>query len=562
MTQKVLRFFGALLLASTLLMGTIPAAEAETGRDLFVSPSGSDSNTGTASSQAWRSLQFASDQLVAGDTLWVMGGNYKGFSMGPRGRSDAWIRIVNYPGANPVVDGDEGSGLEINDASYVEVRGLEFRGDADRNQNPHAIGMLITGNSHHLRFVNNVVHHFGAGGIITYHSGDHLEFYHNTIHSNANWNPDQHSGMSMLGLVDDGDGPDAYGYNNYVVGNLIYNNEVLVKTDQFGGGTRITDGNCFVIDVTLESGYQGRTLFGSNICVDNGGRGTQAYRSARLDVVNNTFYHNMRSLDVARIGSEVMAYDSHDVRFANNLIISFFFFVTVTTVIYTQIAYQNNLTVGNRTATTHSSDRHLALGTPVLINGSVNAGINTVESFTPRADSAAVDGGSASYTAALLVDFAGNSRQAGSAPDNGAVERGATAAANWPWNSDLPAPSSTGSSGQPAPTIQPTEARVQAVGRLYSAAFLRAPDARGLQYWSTVDARLVDIAYAFSISDEFKNTYGVLSNEGFVDRMYRNVLQRPADANGAAYWNNLMTNGLSRAEVLLYFSDSAEYRNQ
>lgn len=324
----------------------------------------------------------------------------------------------------------------------------------------------------------------------------------------------------------------------------------------------MTDGNCFVIDVTLESGYQGRTLFGSNICVDNGGRGTQAYRSAHLDVVNNTFYHNMRSPDVARIGSEVMAYDSQDVRFANNLIISRPDVLPLTTGISTQIAYQNNLTVGNRTATTHSSDRHLPLGTLVLVNGSVDAGVSTIESFTPRADGAAVDGGSANYTAALLVDFAGNSRHAGAAPDNGAVERGASAESNWPWNNELAAPSSSGSSGQPSTPIQPTEARVQAVVRLYSAAFLRPPDAPGLQYWSTVDARLIDIAYAFAVSAEFKNTYGVLNDDGFVDRMYQNVLRRPADAKGAAYWKDLMTNGLSRAEVLLYFSDSAEYRGQ
>ncbi len=547
----------------TLIGFTGSTAGAQSGRNLYVGPGGSDANSGGSTDQAWRSFQHAGGQLQAGDTLWVLEGTYDGFSMGVQGRSDAWIRIANFPGATPLVDAGDGNGAHLNDASYLEIRGLEFKGDAATNQNPFAIGMLITGDSHHLRVVRNQVHDFGAGGIITFLSGDHLEFYHNTIYNNANWNPDQHSGMSLLGLVNDGSPADGNGYNNYVVGNLIYNNEVKVKTSQFGGGTRVTDGNCFVMDVTLESNYTGRTLFGSNICVDNGGRGTQVYKSAKVDVVNNTFYQNMRTPDVAGIGSEVMAYDSEDVRFANNLIISRDGVLPLTAGLTNPVAFQNNLTVGTRNPAKDPSDRHLASGTRVLTAPSTNPADLTAANFTPHSSSVALDRGVADYMAALPVDFAGNARLAGNKPDNGALERGASAAPAWIWNQDLPAPTGV-STPEPTPepptTVEPTDARVNAVGRLYSAAFLRAPDTGGLDYWSTQNLDLVDIAYYFSTSDEFVNTYGTLNNTAYVDRIYRNVLGRSPDAAGEAYWNDLMVKGLTRAEVLLYFSDSAEYR--
>ena len=100
------------------------------------------------------------------------------------------------------------------------------------------------------------------------------------------------------------------------------------------------------------------------------------------------------------------------------------------------------------------------------------------------------------------------------------------------------------------------------VERLYSAAFLRAPDPAGLDYWLSVDAGLIDIAYVFTISDEFRNRYGQLDDRDYVDRIYRNVLERSPDEAGYKYWIDLMDDGLTRAEILLYFSDSAEYRSR
>jgi Domain of unknown function (DUF4214) len=101
------------------------------------------------------------------------------------------------------------------------------------------------------------------------------------------------------------------------------------------------------------------------------------------------------------------------------------------------------------------------------------------------------------------------------------------------------------------------------VWRLYQAFFLRQPDQGGFDHWYAVRARgagLSDIAYSFSASREFQQRYGNLDHGRFVDLVYRNVLCRPADAEGRAYWTQLLTSGrLSRWDMVIGFVELREY---
>ena len=117
-------------------------------------------------------------------------------------------------------------------------------------------------------------------------------------------------------------------------------------------------------------------------------------------------------------------------------------------------------------------------------------------------------------------------------------------------------------SGSPVSASEPEVGVTDSITRLYLAVFDRAPDDAGKQYW--VDEymsgmSLVTIAESFMTSDEWKLTYGDVSNEEFVDLMYQNVLDRPFDTAGKQYWGNLLTSGTSRASILLGFSESAEF---
>ena len=100
--------------------------------------------------------------------------------------------------------------------------------------------------------------------------------------------------------------------------------------------------------------------------------------------------------------------------------------------------------------------------------------------------------------------------------------------------------------------------------RLYNAAFARFPDADGLKYWidqfsSGRNTRRV-VAQSFLGSAEFTEKYGSnVSDETYVNNLYKNVLGRDADAEGLNYWvGNLSSGTETRYEALLGFSESAE----
>jgi hypothetical protein len=102
-----------------------------------------------------------------------------------------------------------------------------------------------------------------------------------------------------------------------------------------------------------------------------------------------------------------------------------------------------------------------------------------------------------------------------------------------------------------------------AVARLYGAALGRFPDHAGLGYWirQAADGRsLSSMAQAFVRSPEFRATYGDLGDAAFVDRLYRNIFGRPADAPGKAYWVGRLQGGTSRGSVVAGFTQSPEGR--
>lgn len=97
--------------------------------------------------------------------------------------------------------------------------------------------------------------------------------------------------------------------------------------------------------------------------------------------------------------------------------------------------------------------------------------------------------------------------------------------------------------------------------RLYKAAFDRTPDAVGLRNWTYgLDAGLSlrDAAKGFIESAEFRTKFGAPDNTGFVTLLYQNVLHRAPDARGLADWKGGLDAGMSRADVLVGFSESAE----
>lgn len=101
------------------------------------------------------------------------------------------------------------------------------------------------------------------------------------------------------------------------------------------------------------------------------------------------------------------------------------------------------------------------------------------------------------------------------------------------------------------------------VFRLYNAVFGRDPDLAGHQHWVLGLAggglTLEEVTRAFVGSREFQASFGTLDDRGFVTLLYENVLDRAPDAAGLAGWLTSLAGGMSRPEVVLRFSESAEH---
>ncbi len=110
------------------------------------------------------------------------------------------------------------------------------------------------------------------------------------------------------------------------------------------------------------------------------------------------------------------------------------------------------------------------------------------------------------------------------------------------------------------------EDREAAIVRLYRSVLDRPADKWGFDYWRQRvgfgGASLTRVADLMTRSVEFRATYGALDDAAFVARIYQNVLGRPGDGAGTAHWLDALSRGMSRGGVVARFSQSAEHRTR
>ncbi len=98
--------------------------------------------------------------------------------------------------------------------------------------------------------------------------------------------------------------------------------------------------------------------------------------------------------------------------------------------------------------------------------------------------------------------------------------------------------------------------------RLYRAFLERNPDLVGIKYWieqSRSGVNYDEMAYAFANSTEFTNRYRSLTDQQFLDVVYRNVLGRAPDQKGFDYWYQQIQNGLPRHMTVRWVAGSSEF---
>ncbi len=107
---------------------------------------------------------------------------------------------------------------------------------------------------------------------------------------------------------------------------------------------------------------------------------------------------------------------------------------------------------------------------------------------------------------------------------------------------------------------------VAPVARLYYSVFDRAPDLEGLRFWVSQrrsGATLDQLAEAFIDSDEFEALSNATTDSEVIEAVYARVLGRQPDAEGLAYWLDLVSTGqLSVPGFVVAVSESAEHQNR
>ncbi|MBY0241425.1 MAG: DUF4214 domain-containing protein [Burkholderiaceae bacterium] len=174
-----------------------------------------------------------------------------------------------------------------------------------------------------------------------------------------------------------------------------------------------------------------------------------------------------------------------------------------------------------------------------------------------------------------LAGLGGNDRLDGGAGTDAALYTGARAAYQVLRHADAEAWQVNGAEGRDTLTgierllfadgALAFDTAAAALYRLYGIALGRTPDLGGLGYWlSRMDDGMVlrDAARQFAVGAEFTALYGADNdNTAFLSAMYAHALERAPDAAGLAWWNNQLASGAAtRADVLLGFSESAEYQ--
>ncbi|SNT27563.1 parallel beta-helix repeat (two copies) [Noviherbaspirillum humi] len=287
-------------------------------RTLYVSPTGSDGNSGLSETEAFKTIQRAHDLSQPGDQVLVMNGTYNFANVTTikrSGNASAWISYKAYPGHTPVMNVGTNSwgGFTVAGASYILIEGFTLVGSKDsityayayseRNNlnNPatSANGILInaqysTPSPHHIVVRKNTVRKFGGGCIGTLYA-DYITIEDNDVSECGWWSPYGNSGISMYENVDaDGD----TGQKMIVRRNRVYSNWNYIP---FYAVDAVTDGNGIIVDDGRHTqmpdprftvAYKGRTLIENNIVFNNGGRGIHIYESDNVTVRNNVSYRN------------------------------------------------------------------------------------------------------------------------------------------------------------------------------------------------------------------------------------------------------------------------------
>ena len=348
------------LTRSLCLLAVALSTAAAAQEYVYVSPNGSDGNSGDSEAEAVRTIPRATLNAGPGDTVLVLPGDYR--VQNPTTLwEDASIRRSGTPGAyltirgvrdaegrRPRIIATSRQGLSTYQKSWLIIEGLEItigeedvegmRTSTDPNFGEEGwLGRVGIGmnESHHIIARDLYIHDF-PGNAINCGGSDAILIEDCVFEHNGYLAANANSGLSFYQLQDRTDDDlTALGYPGYdvVVRNCIARYNVNLRNFVAWSETDLTDGNGIIVDdlrasqATSGTPYPGRTLLVGNWCYGNGGPGINVFESDHVDIYHNTLADNGQSASLANqafnivaTNKELQVFEAGDVRVVNNIL--------------------------------------------------------------------------------------------------------------------------------------------------------------------------------------------------------------------------------------------------
>ena len=322
-------------LFSTLLLCSLSTSygSALNATTYYVSPDGSNNNSGLSLEDAWKTIKYSIDVIAAGDTLLLADGVYRENSVimeNKMGTPDNWtvIKSINQWGAKVEQSAQYSVGFRVKDSEYVIVDGLEVYSPEARPYQDWSSGIDILG-SNHVIIQNSYAHDCGCGGFGGRES-DYMTFRRNVARDNAKTNPYNCSGISIYQPIQKDDAP---GTHILIEDNVVFENECRLPFEP-GGFDVPTDGNGIILDdfnwtqnnTENRPPYLAETVVQNNLAFNNGGSGAKAFEvDNAIFRHNTTAYNNYVIKDFAgRLGDLAAEFVTGQVEFYNNIAVQTF----------------------------------------------------------------------------------------------------------------------------------------------------------------------------------------------------------------------------------------------
>jgi parallel beta-helix repeat protein len=383
-------------------VSVVPAGRASAA-DYFVTPSGSDSNSGSSASP-WRTLQKAANTVAAGDVVHVADGTYSGMHLTRSGTTAAPI-VFKAEGANVLVNARNATtddNINLEGASYVVIDGFVVE-DA-----PRAGIRVVEATAVVIR--NNVVARSDHTGILT------------------GWTP----GIQIIDNI-------SYGaiaqHGIYVSNSRVSPDDVVVRGNECYGNGQAgiqLNGDCWEGGDGIISG----AVIEDNLVHDNNWKGFSLISVQNSVIRNNVIWDN--GITAGAGGIHLVDQPNCSKPSDNNVVVNNT--ISEPRIAGIRISLSSTANVlFNNIVVASSSDYTIAdevggnwidASSNLLRTSSTGLFVNfTGKDFHLADASAAVDAGLASYqgASAPAIDREGDARPRGNGYDVGAYEKGGTA---------------------------------------------------------------------------------------------------------------------------------------